>query len=333
MCESNLSDIPSEVIRKALCDVIEEKVKSKKHKISVSSASKAGESNFVGIVHRVLFSKEIENKNERSEEFKLILKVAPENETRRTHFHSRDLFLQEIYVYSKVFPFFRQFEQSKGVNERDGFNEYPKCCRYVTEELSECLLLEDLCDRDFNIIDRYTNDVTADHVYLVMKSLAKLHAISFALKDQQPENFKALASNLDERFIRLNDPFVREFFNNQTKAILNVLSDEKDAHLLAKVKKLLEKDAIDIAFECLSTEIGAVITHGDIWQNNTMFRCGSNGKPVEISLLDWQVSRHSSPILDITYFMFCCTTKELRDGHYDNFLKVYHENLSNHIRR
>lgn len=98
MAASNLSEIPSEAIRNALFETIENKLKSKKYKITVNSASKAGESNFVGIVHRVLFGKE----DEPDRVNKLILKVAPQNEARRKAYHSRELFLQEIYMYDEV---------------------------------------------------------------------------------------------------------------------------------------------------------------------------------------------------------------------------------------
>lgn len=97
MAESDLSEISTDVIRTELCETIEKKLKSKDYKISVSSASTAGESNFVGIVHRVSFNKNGENKQE-----KLILKAAPHTEARREQFNSRIFFLQEIYVYNVV---------------------------------------------------------------------------------------------------------------------------------------------------------------------------------------------------------------------------------------
>ena len=240
-------------------------------------------------------------------------------------------------VCAQVLPYFREFEASKGVIvEENGFTEYPICYRTVDEEPSECVLLEDLSVRDLHIIDRHTEEITADHVRLVMQVLGKFHAISFALKDQEPEKFKKLSSNLDEVFIRRNDQFLRDYFLKQMESVINVLSSEEDAHLVAKAKKLFEKHPMDIAADCLEVELtgpATVISHGDAWQNNTMFRYDKNGKPIEICLLDWQISRHSSPIIDIVYYMFCCTTKELRDAHYDDFLKVYHESLSAHIQR
>lgn len=100
MVALDLSDIPGDVIRKALCETIENKLKSSKYKINISSASKAGENNFVGVVYRAAFSKDDENdKNKTSN---LILKVAPQHPVRRKQFMSRTCFLREIYMYNKV---------------------------------------------------------------------------------------------------------------------------------------------------------------------------------------------------------------------------------------
>lgn len=234
-------------------------------------------------------------------------------------------------------PFFREFQESKGVIlKEDGFIEYPKCLRCVDIEPSECVFLEDMSVRGFSIIDRYTEDVTFDHVRLVMESLAKFHAISFALKDQQPEKFKELSSELTELFVRREVPFMKEWYNKMMDNIFYIFSSEEDADLLSKLKKLRETDIVDIAYDCANmthAESATVISHGDCWQNNIMFKYDTNKKPIEVSLLDWQVSRHSSPIIDIVYFLFICTTKELRDAHYDEFLWIYHNTLSTHIRR
>lgn len=203
-------------------------------------------------------------------------------------------------------------------------------------EPNECLLLEDLSVRNFRIIDRYTEEVTADHVFLFTKTLGKFHAISFAINDQQPEKFNDLASKLKEMCIQTDNALLRDYFNRETEKIANVLVGEDDAKYQAKLKKVFEIDAIDMAAECLDIEKtgpASVITYGDAWQNNVMFQHDENGKAIGINLLDWQVARHSSPMVDLLYFLFCCTTKELRNVHYKDFLKSYHDSLSNHIKR
>lgn len=220
------------------------------------------------------------------------------------------------------------------------------------------MIFEDLTIRGFTTIDRRTEEVTVDHLRLVMQSLGKLHAISFALKDQQREKFKELAVNLSEVFIRTDDAHLRDCFTKQAQLAFDAVSDSGDAHLLAKVKQLYQKDAIDVAADCLDLRLtgsASVISHGDAWQNNTMFRYDANGKPIEICFLDWQTVRQgngfyscyfkfrkflkelyfylASPVIDIIYYVFCCTTKALRDSYYDELLKIYHESLSTHIRK
>lgn len=99
MVESDLTEISSEVIRSTLCEAIEKKLKSRKYEINVTSASQAGDNNFIGIVYRVSFGKEDEPP---TKSFKLILKVAPQNVARRAQFFSRPCFLREIYMYEQV---------------------------------------------------------------------------------------------------------------------------------------------------------------------------------------------------------------------------------------
>lgn len=210
------------------------------------------------------------------------------------------------------------------------FIEYPKCYRTIDIENSECLLLEDLCNGGFGRI----NEVTSDHVRLVMQNLAKFHAISFALKSQQPETFNKLTENLSEVFISRANNTLRFYLNNQSALVFEAVAGEPD--LFAKINEFYEREAVDWAADCIDNDFtgpASVISYGDAWQNNIMFKYNGDGKPIEASFLDWQAVRHSSPVIDIAFFIFCCTTKELRDAHYDEFLQIYHDTLSAHIRK
>lgn len=172
--------------------------------------------------------------------------------------------------FAQVLPYFRKFEESKGVLlEENGFIEYPKCYRTVDKDLEECILLEDLSVRGFSIVDRFTANITADHVYLIMKTLGKFHAISFALKDQQPEKFNEFASNLSENFIRRTEELMRGYFAKQAELAASVLPEDEHGPIVAKVKKLFETNAMDVAADCLDLDATGpawVIAHGDAWQ-------------------------------------------------------------------
>lgn len=49
-------------------------------------------------------------------------------------------------------------------------------------------------------------------------------------------------------------------------------------------------------------------------------------------LLDWQITRCGSPGLDIAYYLMSSTNKQVRARYYD-LLKVYHNSLSNLMRK
>ncbi|XP_031627429.1 uncharacterized protein LOC116343490 isoform X2 [Contarinia nasturtii] len=334
MCEKFFSNIPSELVRAELFETIENELQSKNYDVNLSVASQCGVNNFIGNIYRVSFVKKNAVNNDwlHGATKSLIVKTAPQNLARRDNFFVRPAFVREIYMYDKVLPFFRQFERSKNVNI---FSEYPMCYQTIDVELNEGLVFEDLSVNGFTTVDRHKEDMTAEHVNLVMKTLGKFHAISFALKDQQPNKFNELASNLSEVFVRKDDIRLGEIVNQQAEIMLNVVSADEDAHLLAKVKKLCDQGIFSIATDCLDTELtgeATVISHGDTWQNNTMFKYDTNSKPMKVCLLDWQTSRHSSPVIDIVYFIFCCTTKKLREVHYESFLDIYHESLCEHIK-
>jgi hypothetical protein len=49
-------------------------------------------------------------------------------------------------------------------------------------------------------------------------------------------------------------------------------------------------------------------------------------------MLDWQISKYSSPILDLSYFLFACISKEDIED-LDEILRLYHKSLSSHLQR
>lgn len=232
-------------------------------------------------------------------------------------------------------PLLRQFEESRGLTNDHCFDAYPKCFSTLDVNLEEFILLEDLSARGFEMLSLRTTEITAEHVRLVMQSLGKLHAISFALKDQHPDKFSRLQSTLMPVFSRDSENQKR-LFRTKSLQLMQVVSSDEDEYLLNKLKKIFESEAADIATKCSDPKmagVAAVILHGDTWQNNFMFRNDDRGKPIEVMLLDWQLSQCASPVNDLSFFLFSSTSKTLRDAHYEDFLKVYHESLVTHMRK
>lgn len=74
-----------------------------------------------------------------------------------------------------------------------------------------------------------------------------------------------------------------------------------------------------------------MISAGDCWAPNFLIRdIGQNQK--EALMLDFQLARCSSPVLDLSLLVYCCTSKPFRDQYFDDILKIYHTELSSAIK-
>lgn len=233
--------------------------------------------------------------------------------------------------------YFHDFQLSKGVNPNEnGFSECAKRYFSINDELSESLFLEDLRERKFEMVNHREGWINFDHISLMMKALGKFHAISFAMKDQKPEKFKQLCSSIQEQFWAFIESKFHKHFINMVNRLTNILVEEKRFDLLAKFKKASGDDPSATLQKLLSAaaaEPYAVICHGDPSINNSMFINDEQGNPIEITLFDWQFSRYASPVLDLILYLFGSTSKELRDEHYEEFLKIYHQSLSEMLTR
>lgn len=278
----------------------------------------------------------IDGDNDDKKQSSLILKIASQNPVRRDLFRLKVFFMRETIMYMDVLKYFNEFQLSKGViPEENGFNEYAKCYRSIDTEMSESLLLEDLRTKQMEMLNHRECELTFEHVALVMKALGKFHAISFALKDQQPNKFAQLVERLPEVYYQDNDHF-RNFFTITTDRVFESLERSNRPDLDKKLKAAISTDFLQTGLELVSGKIAepyAVICHGDAWMNNCMFRTDAQGTPIAVSLIDWQFSRYASPITDILINLMCCTSKELRDAHYDDLIKIYYNSLSDLLKR
>ncbi|XP_026462580.1 uncharacterized protein LOC113364307 [Ctenocephalides felis] len=293
------------------------------HTINITAGSKRGD-NYVGIIHKLTL--DCTKKDGTKDQRHLICKVPPSNAARREQFKSRECFLREIYTYTKILPEFALLQKELGCKTR--FDGFANCIEAGEENLDEFVLMEDLRSQGFLMFDRQQK-LDLNHVALVMQELGKYHALSFAMKDQKPESFKKLAD--------LSDVFFDNFVNKQFDFYINSVVDkvvnamEEGDKCRQKLEKFRDFMTLgkDLA-KGANAEPYAVINHGDCWNNNVLFRY-IEGKPYEVRLLDWQISRYSSPVLDLVYYIFCCTEKQLRKRHYETFLHIYHGSLSSFL--
>ncbi|XP_058452119.1 uncharacterized protein LOC131430888 [Malaya genurostris] len=260
----------------------------------------------------------------------VLCKIPPTNAARRKQFNSMIVFDREVFAYSSFLPAIYEFQREKGITEEQGvgFFNTPHCylayCDATKEE--SVIVMDDLRLKDYRMWNKMV-PVNYEHTKLLMVQLGRLHALSFALKDQRPDVFEKfkVPDPMTEAFQK-NPPFIDMMCMTLDRALTTLEPNEEIARQkLLKLKSTMFNDMVNLT-DANPVERYAVVGHGDCWSNNMMFSY-EKGVPTEVILLDWQICRYVSPTLDILYFLFCCTDGEFRAAHYDEMIRIYYASL------
>lgn len=207
-----------------------------------------------------------------AETLHLMCKMAPASKACRDSFQSALLFKREIDLYTRVLPAFVTFQREKGLSDADSFLAFPKV--YATHANDEhehyALIMEDMRSQKFVLWPRHV-PMPLDHEKIVLNTLAKLHGVSMALKDQCPsifDAFKGLHDVADTQIERGN-------FGNVIEAALeqatNVLENDDHKNIMRKCKMDYRR-ILNERFAADAIDRFGVINHGDCWINNHLFR-------------------------------------------------------------
>lgn len=210
------------------------------------------------------------------ETLNLLCKTPPSNSSRRESFQSGRVFAREVYIYSKILPTFVRFQREKGLSESESFLSFPIVYDSLADEENDqyCLIMEDLRPKKFQMWPKQ-DPIALDHAQLLMKELAKLHAISFALKDQLPDEFA--------EFKKLNDVFTEIikigkldiFMDQAIDRAAEVITNDAHKKIMQEFKKTYLK-MLDDCFTEEATDRFGIISHGDCWNNNFLYQYNEN---------------------------------------------------------
>ncbi|CAH2011337.1 unnamed protein product [Acanthoscelides obtectus] len=209
-------------------------------------------------------------KDKQPKRLDLVLKVSKDNAYLKENTTVVSAFLQEMLIYEKVLPTFDAFQKEKGVV--DIFKSYPKCYKCLHLHRKEVIVLQNLKSLGFELHDR-KKTMNFRHARAVLREYGKLHAISFALKDQREEIFNALAGGCKDLFMQfLSEEKSRDAFNGEFKKVLDLLKEFGEHELYDKFKRY-ETCAVKTFMDvCEANEPQSSFAHGDCWNNNFMFK-------------------------------------------------------------
>ncbi|XP_050513902.1 uncharacterized protein LOC126889564 [Diabrotica virgifera virgifera] len=110
---------------------------------------------------------------------------------------------REVYLYDTIIPAYQKFHKSKTL--QDDYYIVPKCHKAFLEGENNVVVLENLKKKGY-VLQQRDKPLNSDQIKLCLKSYAKLHGSAFAMRDQNPEEFKRISKDLH--------PLISEAFTN-----------------------------------------------------------------------------------------------------------------------
>ncbi|XP_061705532.1 uncharacterized protein LOC133516559 [Cydia pomonella] len=252
----------------------------------------------------------------------LMLKHHPRNKTRGLSFRSADFFKNEINFYEKLLTELLEFQNSKEISGK--YDNHVKLCFTHCDGKNDMICLQDVRTEGFKI----NEIIDIEHGKLILKTLARFHALSFAFKTENPVKYKTITKEItetyyDERFWS----WYKKLWSQICVVAINAIENEYPNSIY--VNKIREF-AVPKRFKDLTKAVkqNNVILHGDCRSNNYLFKY-INEIPVDVKMVDFQQVRCASPVLDVSSVIY---SNEALLKDYEGLLKYYHGNLAIRIK-
>ncbi|KAL1501073.1 hypothetical protein ABEB36_006471 [Hypothenemus hampei] len=261
--------------------------------------------------------------------YNLVVKSAKKSAELRRQTPIKDVFEREMFMYSKVFPAFKAFQQEHHL-ERP-FMKFAKCYSVFNENQREAIILQNLKYLEFNVHDRKTSQ-DLEHVLLTFSNYGKLHALSLAMKKQKPKIYDNLTRNMTDLLAKfIVQANMLDVMSELFRDCLDLIKNDADKSVYKKLEYFKEREELEKALHKIPNPSDgfSVILHGDCWNNNMMYYYNenSNGTPQDIMFLDFQLSSVASPIYDLSYYLYAVADGEVLK-HFDLILETYLTSLN-----
>lgn len=234
----------------------------------------------------------------------LIIKTMPEQEGHKKDMLSDShLFSTEINAYTKALPEFERILREAG----DDTKLFVPCI-YHSLEPRQVLIFEDLVPQGYFVIrDRPMNMNEYKNVF---SKLAKWHAVSMKVLNEQPDILKDFKYGLMEMPSIMSDPMVTTGMDNFLKMMDQIPELTKYKPHFEKIKENYIQRMGDVMQEYrknVQSDGYYVMCHGDFHGRNMMFN-----KNEEVMFVDFQVCNLCPITIDLSYSVYMLMEPEQR---------------------
>lgn len=259
----------------------------------------------------------------------MVVKLPPRSQYLLDLFDSPITFKKELDFYSIVAPEFSKLQKESGIPEEALSVITPRFLggrlglrdpQYFDEQAA--IILENLKDDNYTTQDRILG-LDKVHMDFAIGHLAKLHAITIGLKLKKLDFF--------ERAVL---PVLEYAVNEDAKdcAVDMVQKAHNDYKDMEEAESYLDKIAntLDYALKVppvTPREPWTTLVHNDFWVNNMLFKYDESGKPINMKIVDFQLTVYDYGVNDLIFFLVSSSRKEVLDEHLDDMIDLYYDSF------
>lgn len=159
-------------------------------------------------------------------------------------------------------------------------------------------------------------------IAIAMKSLGRFHGFSYKAKNLHASMFSSV-SNMLQSVIPGDEQWDVSFRCALERGIRPLMGRSDDRTLLQQVLNRLYDPRKAMKSLRTPKEPFGVIYHGDFHKENILFHYNEKGNATDCVFIDFQMSLYCDPSIDITCLLYMNTTADIREKHWDEFLKIY----------
>ncbi|RZC37802.1 EcKinase and/or DUF1679 domain containing protein [Asbolus verrucosus] len=271
---------------------------------------------------------------EKKEKLEAVGKVPPPGEFIQRMFNTPITFRNEINFYKIIVPELENFLAESGIE-----NNYLDCfpmfygarLNLTNKEYADneaVLLLENLKVLGYEVGDR-NSGFDLKTTELILKALAKFHAVPIAMKILKPEIFRKrikpfftpykvfdMDANMQAGVVEKNIKIVEgiDDCKQYVPKVERALNSSHQFFLHPKNSPLFIREPF------------ATIIHTDAWVNNFMVLFNKD-EPASCKIVDFQLLEYGSPARDIIFFIFTSVQIQIVQQHYNELISLYHRSL------
>lgn len=273
-------------------------------------------------------------------DYSVIIKVLPTDDSSRYRvkhkFRQLLKFSKEVQVYMKIIKCMYIFDE-KRYTSAIVEPPVPKLYFAQMDALNDCLVIENLTNDGFIKYDakfpgqRSLSDL--DHCKVVLRALAHFHAYSTIIQRDSEEPlldlwpFAVEAANFKETFRDRMRPVKQQL----CQYLMWRKSRPDNIKVTEETEEKVESHLQDLFWKLVELRVPpenertTVLIHGAACLDNVMFSYDEvSGRPNEAKLVDFSRVAVSSPVVDVSDFLYSSVHPGLISEHYVALLQAYH---------